>query len=164
MIGDAFVRALDRPPALGRRAEERLPVAAGPQEHPDFVGPGDARQLLDDDVAHRFDVQRSRQRFAEVDEALELERAARGLLGERFGGGFLRLRILALADGVEDEGKGQDQERGRERKARSRLRLAREHDRVVLDRARKNDDQRDRQTADQCAVAMTGDAHEMQEF
>jgi hypothetical protein len=107
--GEVLACPFDLAAVLTRGSRERLPVAVGPHHRPRVVGAGQLRQVLRDDVADGFDVERAAERLAEHREALHL-------LGARLRGaaGFGRrpgLRLLSLALLMEQEHDDQNEQR-----------------------------------------------------
>ena len=148
---------------MSRRVSRAVPTSAchSPvvaQQDPGVVGRRQLRQMLRDDVADRFEIERAAERLPEGDEALHLggARARLQRVGFRRGGARLGLHPLALL--MEEKHAGQDDQHRHQRQAGALFDVAR-HVQQIADRPREQHDHGDREAAEQHAVLPGHEIH-----
>jgi len=97
--------------AVGRALQEYLPAVGSPRQHPACALAGERRQVPPQRLLERRGVQRVRQGLAEGHQPLELRRAQAAL--SRLGGSDDRvgLRLLPLAEVMEEKDPGKNNQR-----------------------------------------------------
>ena len=114
-------------------------------------------------VTDRFEIQRSSERLAEMNQAFQFGRARLGRLGVSFGRERMRLGFLALSLLMDEEDEDQDEQRRNQRQAGRALDVARQIQEIA-DRPREDDDDSYHQAGEQKPVLPIDEIHWIQYF